>query len=76
MYPLLRARARTCISSPKGPTPTSEYQNSFIPATKKKIINLPLNFLTHRDAWAGTFEQVVGQLSYPRTDCPSKIHEI
>lgn len=60
------------ISSPKGPTPTSEYEHSSIPATIKKIFNLTSNFLTHRDAWAGTFEQVVGQLSSPRTDCPGK----
>lgn len=34
------------------------------------MFNLSSNFLTHRDAWAGTFEQVVGELTSPRTDCP------
>lgn len=34
------------------------------------MFNLSSNFLTHRDAWAGTFEQVVGDLTSPRTDCP------
>lgn len=58
------------ISSPKGPAPNSEYEHSSIPATIKKMFNLSSNFLTHRDAWAGTFEQVVGELTSPRTDCP------
>lgn len=58
------------ISGPQGPTPNSEFEHSSIPATIKKMFNLSSNFLTHRDAWAGTFEQVVGQLSSPRTDCP------
>lgn len=58
------------ISSPKGPAPNSEYEHSSIPATIKTMFNLSSNFLTHRDAWAGTFEQVVGELTSPRTDCP------
>lgn len=58
------------ISKPKGPSSTSEYEHSSIPATIKKLFNLSSNFLTHRDAWAGTFEQVVGELATPRTDCP------
>ena len=58
------------ISSPKGPAPNSEYEHSSIPATIKKMFNLSSNYLTHRDAWAGTFEQVVGELTSPRTDCP------
>ncbi len=28
-------------------------------------------FLIHRDAWAGTFEDVLLQRKSPRTDCPS-----
>lgn len=58
------------ISKPNGPTPNSEFEHSSIPATIKKMFNLSSNFLTHRDAWAGTFEQVVGELTSPRTDCP------
>lgn len=57
------------ISKPKGPSSTSEYEHSSIPATIKRLFNLSSNFLTHRDAWAGTFEQVVGELATPRTDC-------
>ncbi|KAJ0527859.1 putative phosphoesterase, alkaline-phosphatase-like, core domain superfamily [Helianthus annuus] len=62
------------ISSPKGPAPNSEYEHSSIPATIKKMFNLSSNFLTHRDAWAGTFEHIVSQLNAPRTDCPGKFH--
>jgi hypothetical protein len=62
------------ITGPKGPTPNSEFEHSSIPATIKKIFNLSSNFLTHRDAWAGTFEQVVGELTSPRTDCPGIHH--
>ncbi|PSR89451.1 Non-specific phospholipase [Actinidia chinensis var. chinensis] len=59
----------TVISKPKGPASNSEYEHSSIPATIKKLFNLSSNYLTHRDAWAGTFEQVVGELTSPRTDC-------
>ncbi|XP_077212203.1 non-specific phospholipase C6 [Tasmannia lanceolata] len=60
----------TVISKPSRPTENSEFEHSSIPATIKKIFNLTSNFLTYRDAWAGTFEQVVGELTSPRTDCP------
>ncbi|KAF7134942.1 hypothetical protein RHSIM_Rhsim08G0191200 [Rhododendron simsii] len=66
----------TVISSPKGPALNSEYEHSSIPATIKKMFNLSSNFLTHRDAWAGTFEQVVGELTSPRTDCPEVLPEV
>ncbi|CAN6718218.1 unnamed protein product [Malus baccata var. baccata] len=66
----------TVMSGPQGPTPNSEFEHSSIPATIKKIFNLNSNFLTHRDAWAGTFEQVVGQLSSPRTDCPVTLPDV
>ncbi|CAN1121130.1 Non-specific phospholipase C6 [Linum perenne] len=51
---------------------TSEFEHSSIPATIKKLFNLSSNFLTHRDAWAGTFEGVVQHLTSPRTDCPGR----
>jgi len=59
------------LHEPSGPFSTSQYEHSSIPATVKKIFNLP-EFLTKRDAWAGTFEGLL-TLSSPRTDCPSKI---
>ncbi|XP_045790701.1 non-specific phospholipase C4-like [Trifolium pratense] len=59
------------LHEPSGPFPTSQYEHSSIPATVKKIFNLP-NFLTKRDAWAGTFEGLL-TLTKPRTDCPEKL---
>jgi len=62
----------TLVHKPKGPTPTSEYELSSIPATIKKIFNLD-SFLTKRDEWAGTFEDILLQRTEPRTDCPMKL---
>ncbi|KAK7304903.1 hypothetical protein VNO77_42797 [Canavalia gladiata] len=63
----------TVVHGPNGsPTPTSEYEHSSIPATVKKIFNLP-SFLTKRDAWAGTFEGIVQTRKEPRTDCPEQL---
>ncbi|XP_021282371.1 non-specific phospholipase C4-like [Herrania umbratica] len=58
----------TVIHGPSGPYPTSEFEHSSIPATVKRIFNLK-EFLTKRDAWAGTFEGVINREN-PRTDCP------
>ncbi|XP_043687971.1 non-specific phospholipase C6-like [Telopea speciosissima] len=66
----------TVVSRANGPTPSSEFEHSSIPATVKKIFNLSSDFLTQRDAWAGTFEEVVGELSSPRTDCPEVLPEV
>ncbi|CAN7021924.1 hypothetical protein BRARA_F01660 [Brassica rapa] len=60
----------TVVSEAKGPTESSEFEHSSIPATIKKLFNLSSNYLTHRDAWAATFEDVVSHLISPRTDCP------
>ncbi|MQL77817.1 hypothetical protein Taro_010200 [Colocasia esculenta] len=67
---------RTAIHKPNGPTPHSEYEHSSIPATVKKLFNLPSNFLTKRDAWAGTFERYFSMRATPRTDCPEKLPEV
>lgn len=58
----------TVLHGPSGPSPSSQFEHSSIPATMKKIFNLP-DFLTKRDAWAGTFEVVLNRKT-PRTDCP------
>ncbi|KAF8700117.1 hypothetical protein HU200_034480 [Digitaria exilis] len=63
----------TVIHQPSGPEPTSQYEHSSIPATVKKIFNLK-EFLTKRDAWAGTFESVLTRAT-PRTDCPETLPE-
>lgn len=57
------------IHKPKGPYPDSQFEHSSIPATVKKLFNLNSNYLTKRDAWAGTFESYFN-LKAPRTDCP------
>ncbi|KAI5329515.1 hypothetical protein L3X38_028912 [Prunus dulcis] len=54
----------------------SEFEHSSIAATMKKMFDLSSNFLTLRDAWAGTFEHVVGQLTSPRTDCPETLPDV
>ncbi|KAK1286170.1 hypothetical protein QJS10_CPB20g01259 [Acorus calamus] len=63
----------TVVHEPSGPYPTSQYEHSSIPATVKKIFNLK-DFLTKRDAWAGTFETVLTRTT-PRTDCPATLPE-
>ncbi|KAK9727143.1 hypothetical protein RND81_05G261000 [Saponaria officinalis] len=66
----------TVIRKPDGPTPTSEFEHSSIPATVKKLFNLKSNFLTKRDAWAGTFEKYFYLRDTPRDDCPEKLPEV
>lgn len=58
------------IHEPTGPTPHSQFEHSSIPATVKKLFNLKSNFLTKRDAWAGTFENYFYLRNTPRDDCP------
>lgn len=65
-------QAGAVLHKPKGPKPTSEFEHSSIPATVKKLFNLPGSFLTKRDEWAGTFETVLTRKT-PRTDCPVKL---
>jgi phospholipase C len=52
----------------KGPTPTSHYEHSSLPATLKKMFGLK-SYLTKRDEWAGTFDHLFNRTT-PRTDCP------
>ena len=55
------------IQEPKGPTSTSQFELSSIPATIRNLFNLTLS-LTQRDTWAGTFDELL--LDAPRTDSP------
>lgn len=66
----------TVIHEPMGPTPQSQFEHSSIPATVKKLFNLQSNFLTKRDAWAGTFENYFYLRDSPRTDCPVTLPEV
>jgi len=63
----------TVVHEPNGPYPSSQFEHSSIAATVKKLFNLKSDFLTKRDAWAGTFEDVVQKRSSPRTDCPGTL---
>ncbi|GAB2277097.1 Phosphatidylglycerol/phosphatidylinositol transfer protein [Dionaea muscipula] len=63
----------TVVNKANGPTPTSEYEHSSIPASVKKLFNLSSPFLTRRDAWAGTFEGIILKRAEPRTDCPVQL---
>ncbi|KAM1494828.1 hypothetical protein ACFXTI_029154 [Malus domestica] len=66
----------TVIHEPTGPKPDSQFEHSSIPATVKKLFNLKSNFLTKRDAWAGTFENYFTLRSTPRDDCPETLPEV
>ncbi|VAI24439.1 unnamed protein product [Triticum turgidum subsp. durum] len=66
----------TAIHEPNGPFENSRYEHSSIPATVKKLFNLRANYLTKRDAWAGTFENYLKVRKTPRTDCPEKLPEV
>uniref|UniRef100_A0A7N0TGC8 Non-specific phospholipase C1 n=1 Tax=Kalanchoe fedtschenkoi TaxID=63787 RepID=A0A7N0TGC8_KALFE len=66
----------TVIHKPAGPTATSQFEHSSIPATVKRLFNLKSNFLTKRDAWAGTFESYLHLRDTPRTDCPVTLPEV
>ncbi|KAJ7543371.1 hypothetical protein O6H91_09G034700 [Diphasiastrum complanatum] len=63
----------TVVHEPIGPTPFSHFEHSSIPATIKKIFGLDSDFLTKRDAWAGTFEGILNRRGTPRTDCPEAL---
>ncbi|KAG6681139.1 hypothetical protein I3843_13G065200 [Carya illinoinensis] len=66
----------TVIHEPDGPKQHSQYEHSSIAATVKKLFNLESNFLTKRDAWAGTFEDYFYILDTPRDDCPETLPEV
>ncbi|XP_057956680.1 non-specific phospholipase C1 [Malania oleifera] len=66
----------TVIHEPSGPTPHSQFEHSSISATVKKLFNLNSNFLTKRDAWAGTFENYFYLRDTPRDDCPERLSEV
>jgi len=63
------------INKPKGPTNTSQFEHSSIPATLKKIFGFK-SFLTKRDEWAGTFEEYFTNRTVPRTDCPRTLPDL
>lgn len=66
----------TVVHAPaKRPFPDSEYELSSIPATVKALFGLPA-FLTKRDAWAGSFDDIFLQRTEPRTDMPTHLPDL
>jgi phospholipase C len=63
------------ISKADGPTNTSLYEHSSLPATLGKIFGFK-SFLTKRDEWAATFESYLTQRTTPRTDCPTVLPDL
>jgi phospholipase C len=59
----------TVVHAATGPTPTSQYEHSSVPATISNLFELLGGPLTKREAWAGTLEHVLTR-DLPRTDCP------
>eukprot|EP00040_Diaphanoeca_grandis_P010926 m.55978 g.55978 ORF g.55978 m.55978 type:complete len:413 (+) comp22165_c0_seq1:607-1845(+) len=55
------------FQEPKGPMPSSQFEHTSVPATLKNLFNLT-GFLTKRDMWAGSFDELL--LETPRTDTP------
>ncbi|KAJ3669634.1 hypothetical protein LUZ60_011584 [Juncus effusus] len=64
------------VHEPNGPKSTSQFEHSSIPSTVKKLFNLNSNYLTKRDAWAGSFESLFTMRKTPRTDCPETLPEV
>ena len=59
--------AGAVFQEPLGPTNTSQFELTSVPATVKNLFNLT-SFLTKRDAWAGSFDELL--LDKPRADAP------
>lgn len=58
-------RKGSVFQEPQGPTPTSQFELTSVPATIKRLFGLS-NFLTKRDAWAGSFDELLA--TEPRND--------
>lgn len=59
--------AGAVFQEPKGPTNTSQFDLTSVPATLKNLFNLS-SFLTKRDEWSGSFHELL--LEAPRRDAP------
>ena len=51
-------KENSVFQEPAGPTNTSQFEHSSIPATVKNLFNLS-SFLTKRDAWAGSLHELL-----------------
>eukprot|EP00270_Netrium_digitus_P016154 TRINITY_DN5759_c0_g1_i1.p1 TRINITY_DN5759_c0_g1~~TRINITY_DN5759_c0_g1_i1.p1 ORF type:complete len:522 (-),score=85.30 TRINITY_DN5759_c0_g1_i1:188-1753(-) len=61
------------VNKLEGPTKTSEFEHSSVPATVKLLFNLSSDFLTQRDRWATPFHSLLLKRSSPRKDCPLQL---
>jgi hypothetical protein len=59
------------IQEPTGPTKTSQFELSSISSTIHNLFNTS-QFLTKRDEWAGTFEELL--MDQPRADADCPMH--
>lgn len=50
----------------------SQFEHSSIAATLKRRFNLP-KYLTERQAWASSFNDLIVQLDQPRDNCPTQL---
>lgn len=66
----LIGRAQVFQEPQDGPSNTSQFDLTSIIATAKVLFNLS-SFLTKRDAWAGTFDELL--LDEPRGDTPAHL---
>ena len=57
------------FQEPKGKSNSSQFELSSVPATLKELFNLS-SFLTKRDAWAGSMDELISTRSEPRTGVP------
>jgi hypothetical protein len=60
--------AGTVFQEPKGPYPDSQFDLSSMSTTIKHLFGIP-GYLTQRDAWAGSFHELL-TLQAPRQDAP------
>ena len=60
------------FQEPRGPFATSQFELTSVPATIKRLFNLS-SFLTKRDAWAGSFDELLADR--PRQDTPLHLPE-
>merc|ERR1712151_102766 len=58
----------------KGPFNTSQFELTSIAATIKNLFNLT-SFLTKRDAWAGSFDELLLDEPRPDADMPIQLPE-
>jgi len=68
----------TVVHQPTGgqaPQSNSQFESTSIIATTNKILGVP-GTMWAREAWAGTFDDLLLQMGTPRTDCPTTLPDV